>query len=83
MTTSFSLLMRADVWNSLQANFAGTILATFGLLFVPWAFASAFFGRFVLIRSLEIVIFRLALVFLILLFGRWGLVILLEVWTWF
>ena len=39
MTTSFTLLVRGDVWNSLQANFAGTVLATLGLVFVPWALA--------------------------------------------
>lgn len=78
MTTSFSLLIHADLWNSLKANFAGTALATFGLLFIPWAFASAFFGRFVFIRSLELVVFRLAIVFLVVLFGRWGVVVLWE-----
>ena len=78
MTTSFSLVMHADFWNSAKANFAGTALATFGLLFIPWALASAFFGRFVFIRSLEAVIFRLAIVFLALLFGRWALVLILE-----
>ncbi len=78
MTTSFTLLMRADVWHSMQANFAGTALATFGLLFIPWALASAFFGRFVFIRRLEIVVFRLAVVFLILLFGRWGIVVIWD-----
>jgi len=78
MTTSFALLIHADVWNSVQANFAGTALATFGLLFVPWAFASAFFGRFVLVRSMELLIFRLAVVFLFLLFGRWALVLIWE-----
>ncbi len=78
MTTSFTLLMRADVWNSMQANFAGTALATFGLLFIPWAFASAFFGRFVFIRALEVVVFRLAIVFLVVLFGRWCVVLIYE-----
>jgi hypothetical protein len=78
MTTSFTLLMHGDVWHSLQANFAGTVLATFGLLFIPWALVSAFFGRFVFIRRLEMVIFRLAVVFLILLFGRWGIVVIWD-----
>ena len=78
MTTSFSLMMHADVWNSMKANFAGTALVSFGLLFIPWAFASAFLGRFVFIRALEMVIFRLAIVFLVLLFGRWAIVIALE-----
>lgn len=78
MTTSFSFLLHADVWNSMQANFAGTALATFGILFLPWAFASAFFGRFVFIRSLELVVFRLAIVFLIMLFGRWAIIVLID-----
>ena len=78
MTTSFTLLIRADVWNSMQANFAGTLLAAFGLVFIPWAFASAFFGRFVLIRSLEMVVFRLAMIFLVVLFGRWAIVLIWE-----
>jgi hypothetical protein len=78
MTTSFTLLVRADLWNSMRANFAGTILASFGLLFIPWAFASAFFGRFVFIRSLELVVFRLAIVFLVVLFGRWAIVLVWE-----
>ncbi|MSQ96555.1 MAG: DUF2752 domain-containing protein [Gemmataceae bacterium] len=78
MTTSFSLLIHADVWNSLKANFAGTGLATFGLLFIPWALASAFFGRFVFVRSLEMLVFRLAIVFLVILFGRWAVVVLVE-----
>jgi phosphatidylserine synthase len=78
MTTSFTLLVRADVWNSMRANFAGTALATFGLLFIPWALISAFCGRFVLIRSIELVIFRLAIVFLIVLFGRWIFVLIWE-----
>lgn len=78
MTTSFSLLLHADVWNSIQANFAGTVLAAFGLFFIPWAFASAFFGRFVLVRCIEMVIFRLALIFLVVLFGRWALVLIFE-----
>lgn len=78
MTTSFSLIMHGDVWNSLQANFAGTALSTFGLLFIPWALLSAFCGRFVMVRSLELVVFRLAIVFLVILFGRWGIVLILQ-----
>jgi hypothetical protein len=78
MTTSFTLLMRADVLNSMRANFAGTALATFGVLFIPWALASAFFGRFMFVRSIEMVIFRLAIAFLILLFGRWLVVLVWE-----
>ena len=45
MTTSFSLLLHGDVWNSLKANFAGTILATLGMLYVPWSILSAWRRR--------------------------------------
>jgi ABC-type sugar transport system permease subunit len=78
MTTSFALLVRGDVWSSLLANCAGTALATLGLVFVPWGLACAVAGRFVLVRSLETLAFRLCMVFLVLLFGRWGLVLLLN-----
>jgi hypothetical protein len=78
MTTSFSLLLHGDVLNSLKANFAGTALVTFGLLFVPWAFASAYLRRWVFIRSLETVVFRLAVVFLVMLFGRWTIVLIID-----
>ena len=77
MTTSFALLIRGDVWNSLRANFVGTGLAAFGLLFIPWALASAAVGRLVLVRSLETLLFQLCMAFLVLLFGRWGLTVLL------
>ena len=81
MTTSFSLLLHADVWNSLKANFAGTLLATLGLVFIPWALASAFLGRFVFVRSAEITLFWLALAFLVILFGRWAIVVAIELLT--
>src|SRR5262249_2722549 len=81
MTTSFPLRVRGDVLNSARANFAGTLLAGFGMLFIPWAFASAFFGRFVLIRSIEMVVFRLAIVFLVILFGRWLFVVIWDLCT--
>jgi hypothetical protein len=51
------------------------------MLFIPWAFASAFFGRFVLIRSIEMVIFRFAIVFLVILFGRWLFVVIWDLCT--
>ncbi len=73
MTTSFSLLIHGDVWNSLRANFAGTALATLGLFYVPWSIVSAWKGRFLLIRSLEMTLFRLSIAFMALLFGRWGI----------
>jgi hypothetical protein len=80
MTTSFSLLIHGDPLNSLRANFAGTVLATLGLIYVPWSILSALRGRFLYVRSLELTLFRLSIVFLILLFGRWGMALALAYW---
>jgi Protein of unknown function (DUF2752) len=77
MTSSFSLLMHGDLWNSLRANFVGTLLALFGLAFVPWALVSVIRGKLALIRSVEYVLVRLVLVFVTLLLLRWGMVLLL------
>ncbi len=73
MTTSFSLLIHGDVWNSLRANFAGTALATLGLFYVPWSLVSVWKGHFLFIHSLEMTLFRLSIAFMVLLFGRWGI----------
>lgn len=78
MTTSFALLIRGDVWHSAQANFAGTALAALGLLFVPWSIASVAKGRLLYVRNIETAGFRLAIVFLVLIFGRWGMALLLN-----
>src|SRR5687768_6383575 len=77
MTTSFALLIHGDVWNSLQANFAGTALATFGLIFIPWSLASVTKGRLLLFGSLEMLALHLSIWLLVLIFGRWGLALLM------
>jgi hypothetical protein len=78
MTTSFSLLIHGDVWNSMKANFAGTILCSIGLFYVPWSLCCVWKGRFLLIRSIELTLFRLAIVFLIVMFARWGIALALA-----
>ena len=45
MTTSFALLIRGDVWNSLKANAVGTLLAAFCLALVPWCLICSLRGR--------------------------------------
>jgi hypothetical protein len=75
MTSSFALLMHGDPWNSVRANFVGTLLAIFCLVFIPWALASAICGRLLLVRSLEHVLVRLVLAFVVLLLVRWGFVV--------
>lgn len=78
MTTSFALLLHGDVWNSARANFAGTVLAALGLAFIPWALACILRGRVVWIGSVELTLFRLCVAFLVLLFGRWSLALLVT-----
>ena len=76
MTTSFALLIRGDVWNSLRANAAGTALGVFCLAFIPWALLSAYRGHLLYIRSAERALTRVVLVFLVLMLVRWGIVLL-------
>jgi hypothetical protein len=78
MTTSFALLIRGDVVNSARANFAGMALAAFGLLFVPWSIAAVAKGRLLFIREPELLAFWLAIGLLVLIFGRWGIVLLIA-----
>ncbi len=80
MTTSFSLLIHGDVLNSLRANYAGTVLASLGLLYLPWSLASAWRGKFMFVRSLEMTLFRLSIAFIVLLFTHWAIVIAMTFW---
>jgi len=79
MTTSFALLIHGDVINSLKANWVGTLLATLGLAFIPWSLASAARRRYIFIESLELVLIKLIVGFLILMLLRWSIVV---AWTW-
>src|SRR5438128_12532473 len=53
MTTSFALLVRGDVWNSLKANAVGTMLATIGLVCIPWGLACVGRKRLLFITAPE------------------------------
>jgi hypothetical protein len=75
MTTSFALLVRGDVRNSLAANAVGTLLAVFCLALVPWALACALRGRLFGVRSLDGALTWFVLVLLALLVGRWAIVL--------
>lgn len=77
MSTSFALAVRGDLVRSVQANFVGTLLALFGLVFVPWSLISAWRGRFLWIRAIDSWALTVVLGFMILLFVRWGVVLLL------
>lgn len=75
MTTSFSLLVRGDVWHSMQANFVGTLLATACLVMIPWCLVCAVRGRYFLIASVEWFLPRFIVVFASLMLLRWGVVL--------
>jgi hypothetical protein len=75
MSTSFALLVRGDLWNSLCANAVGTLLAAFLLVLLPWSILCAVRGRLYLVRSVEPTVFRLLLAFVTLMLLRWVIVL--------
>lgn len=80
MTTSFSLLIRGDVWHSMQANWVGTLFASICLLYVPWAFASAYAARPLGLDSIEWTLCRIMIVLVVLLLLRWSVVLVQMIW---
>lgn len=80
MTTSFALLVRGDVSNSLRANWVGTGLAVFCALFIPWSIASSLRGRLLWVRRVDTMLGFLIGTFTILMLGRWGVLMLMTVW---
>ncbi len=48
MTTSWSHLMKGNVWGSLKANTAGCLLGLISLFLAPWMLSSAVIGRLTL-----------------------------------
>lgn len=75
MTTSFALLIRADVGGSLRANWVGTLLAGFCLLVIPWAGLSVARGRLLLVGSLERALIGVLVTLLVLMMLRWVVVV--------
>ncbi len=82
MTTSFALLVRGDVWNSLQANSVGTALALLGVVLIPWNVLCAVHGRTYFIASIEWALLRIVIAFLVLLLARWAIVVALYAASW-
>jgi hypothetical protein len=80
MTTSFALLVRGDVGNSMRANAVGTLLAAFGLVLIPWCATGALMGRLPIIRSPERALTVVVLVFLGLMLLRWFVVVGFRLW---
>jgi hypothetical protein len=81
MTTSFALLVRGDVMNSLRANAVGTLLAVFCLLLIPWCLVSVVRKRTLFVYSMERALTLVVLVFLSLMMLRWVIVLGLAWWT--
>jgi hypothetical protein len=77
MSTSFALLVRANPLDSMRANWVGTALAIFCVLFIPWSVVSVVRRRVLFILSIEVTLTRLILLFLWLLIVRWCVVIAL------
>jgi hypothetical protein len=78
MTTSFALLMHGDIWNSLKANAAGTLMACFCLLLIPWCLASAYTRRLLFVRRIELWMTWSAVVLLGLMLIRWVIVLAIS-----
>lgn len=79
MTTSFALLVRGDLWASLQANAVGTLLAVVCLAAIPWGFISVIRGQLLLFASMERTLLWLVIGFLSLMLLRWAIVL---GWNW-
>jgi hypothetical protein len=81
MTTSFALLVRGDVVNSLRANAVGTLLALFCMMLIPWCLASVVCKRTLFLYSVERALTFVVLTFLSLMLMRWAIVLGLGWWS--
>ncbi|HEY1186263.1 MAG TPA: DUF2752 domain-containing protein [Gemmata sp.] len=76
MTTSFALLVRGDVSNSLRANWVGTLICITWALTMVWALGSALRGRLLLIPRRrgagEAIFTTITGVIVVLMLTRWG-----------
>ena len=75
MTTSFALLVRGDVWHSMQANWVGTLLAVLWMAIIPWSILSALLGRPLFMLSIERTLTKLVIGFVVLMLLRWVIVL--------
>jgi hypothetical protein len=78
MTTSFALLVRGDVSNSLRANWTGTLIAVLWAMTMVWAVAGGIAGRplFIPQGRGELILTIVVGAVLVLMLGRWGAVML-------
>lgn len=71
MTTSFALLVHGDVWNSLKANWVGTLMAVFWMGLIPWGLYGAVKGRLLWVKNGEMFLTFAIGVILVLMIARW------------
>ena len=76
LTTSFTLLMHGDIWNSFRANAIGPFMALTALAMIPWSLLIAVRGRYYWVRSMERTSLYVVGLFTVLLLVRWGIVLL-------
>ncbi len=81
MTTSFALLVRGDVKNSLRANAVGTLLAVVCAGLIPYVLHFVIRKRPLLGLSLERVLTWVVLLFLGLMMLRWVVVLAFREWS--
>lgn len=81
MTTSFSLFVRGDLVNSMQANPVGLMLAGFLVLILPWGVASLWKGRSLYIRSVQVAGLVVLGFFVGIAMLRWGILMALYYWV--
>jgi hypothetical protein len=74
MTSSFALLVRGDLWHSVQANFVGTMLGMICLCLIPWSLASIWKGRLLYVRSFETTCTIFIAGFMAIMMLRWAVV---------
>lgn len=82
MTTSFALLVRGDVANSLRANWVGTLICVIWALTMVWALGSALRGRMLLIPRRrgagETIFTAITGVIVFLMLTRWGVLLITD-----
>lgn len=78
MTTSFGLLVRGDVWNSMKANWVGTLLACFITLAIPWCVWCGLRGRYLWVTRFEIFVPVALGCYVVLMLARWIVVIVID-----
>ncbi len=79
MTSSFALLVRGDVMNSLRANAVGTLLALLWAAAIPWLLVCGVMGRPWGRALVERTVLGLVIAFMALLLLRW-LIVLGMIW---